>query len=124
MTRAGAFPVNWVTPSARNADDSREEPYKAILAAYPNAWMVDQAGGGMLDNGQLFHYVGEQTMAREVQLAAEMARVKQGLDVVVTNVMIADADLNVVYVNNSIKEMLTRVGNYGTDIRVYVVHLN
>ncbi|HKY90991.1 MAG TPA: methyl-accepting chemotaxis protein [Nevskiaceae bacterium] len=43
---------------------------------------------------------------REQKLAAETSRVKQGLDVVVTNVMIADADLNVVYVNNSIKEML------------------
>jgi methyl-accepting chemotaxis protein len=44
--------------------------------------------------------------AREHKLATETARVKQGLDVVVTNVMIADADLNVVYVNHSIKEML------------------
>ena len=43
---------------------------------------------------------------REQQLMAETARIKQGLDVVVTNVMIADADLNVVYVNHSIKEML------------------
>jgi methyl-accepting chemotaxis protein len=43
---------------------------------------------------------------REQRLAAETSRVKQGLDVVVTNVMIADADLNVVYVNHSIKEML------------------
>jgi methyl-accepting chemotaxis protein len=45
--------------------------------------------------------------AREEKLAAETSRVKQGLDVVVTNVMIADADLNVVYVNHSIKEMLS-----------------
>lgn len=45
--------------------------------------------------------------AREHRLATETARVKQGLDVVVTNVMIADAELNVVYVNNSIKEMLS-----------------
>jgi len=37
---------------------------------------------------------------------AEMTRVKQGLDVVQTNVMVADADLNVVYVNKSIQEML------------------
>ncbi|THD01421.1 hypothetical protein B1810_19965 [Panacagrimonas perspica] len=44
--------------------------------------------------------------AREQKLLAETSRVKQGLDVVVTNVMIADSDLNVVYVNNSIKEML------------------
>jgi methyl-accepting chemotaxis protein len=45
--------------------------------------------------------------AREQKMAAEMQRIKQGLDVVLTNVMVADADLNVVYVNNSIKEMLT-----------------
>ena len=38
--------------------------------------------------------------------AAEMARIKQGLDVVATNVMVADADYNIIYVNNSIREML------------------
>ncbi|WP_157572555.1 methyl-accepting chemotaxis protein [Nevskia soli] len=43
---------------------------------------------------------------REKLQAAETARIKQGLDVVATNVMVADADLNVVYVNESIKEML------------------
>jgi methyl-accepting chemotaxis protein len=55
--------------------------------------------------------------AREHQLATETARVKQGLDVVVTNVMIADADLNVVYVNHSIKEMLaTAEGDIRKDV--------
>ncbi|WP_428312357.1 methyl-accepting chemotaxis protein [Hydrocarboniphaga sp.] len=44
--------------------------------------------------------------AREKLQAAETARIKQGLDVVATNVMVADADLNVVYVNDSIKQML------------------
>jgi methyl-accepting chemotaxis protein len=44
--------------------------------------------------------------AREQRQAAETARVKSGLDVVATNVMIADVDLNVVYVNESIKKML------------------
>ncbi|MDH4457302.1 MAG: methyl-accepting chemotaxis protein [Nevskia sp.] len=43
---------------------------------------------------------------REQRMAAEMARVQRGLDVVVTNVMIADADLNIVYVNQSIQAML------------------
>ncbi|WP_292999763.1 methyl-accepting chemotaxis protein [Nevskia sp.] len=43
---------------------------------------------------------------REQRMAAEMARVQRGLDVVVTNVMIADADLNIVYVNQSIQTML------------------
>ncbi|HEX4871062.1 MAG TPA: methyl-accepting chemotaxis protein [Nevskiaceae bacterium] len=45
--------------------------------------------------------------AREAELLANVSRIKQGLDAVVTNVMIADADLNVVYVNHSIKEMLS-----------------
>jgi chitinase len=52
-----------------NDDDSHEESYQAILAAYPNAWKVDLAGGGDLDDGQAFHYVGETTMAAETQLA-------------------------------------------------------
>jgi len=42
----------------------------------------------------------EQGMLRETQ------RIKKGLDAVVTNVMIADADLNVIYVNHSVQEML------------------
>ena len=42
----------------------------------------------------------------ERRQAQENARIKQGLDVVQTNVMVADADLNVVYVNQSIKQML------------------
>jgi methyl-accepting chemotaxis protein len=48
----------------------------------------------------------DQASRRERAMAAETARIKQGLDVVATNVMVADADLNVVYVNHSIKEML------------------
>ena len=49
-------------------DDSREESYKNILAAYPNAWKVDLVGGGPLDDGLAFHYVGESTMAQETEL--------------------------------------------------------
>ncbi len=49
-------------------DDSREESYKNILAAYPNAWKVDLVGGGPLDDGMAFHYVGEATMAQETEL--------------------------------------------------------
>ncbi len=48
--------------------DEREESYKNILAAYPNAWKVDLAGGGPLDDGLAFHYTGEATMAAETQL--------------------------------------------------------
>jgi hypothetical protein len=51
-----------------NDNDSKEESYSTILAAYPNAWKVDLAGGGILDDGQAFHYVGEQTIAQETQL--------------------------------------------------------
>ena len=44
--------------------------------------------------------------ARQEQLMAENLRVRSGLDVVNTNVMIADAELNIVYLNHSIREML------------------
>jgi hypothetical protein len=54
-----------------NADDSKEESYQTILAAYPNAWRVDMAGGGLLDDGQAFRYVGEATMARETLLGEQ-----------------------------------------------------
>jgi len=53
------------------ADDSKEESYQAILAAYPNAWKVDLVGGGPLDDGQAFRYAGEATMARETQLGEQ-----------------------------------------------------
>jgi chitinase len=53
------------------ADDSKEESYQAILAAYPNAWKVDLAGGGPLDDGQAFRYAGEATMARETLLGGQ-----------------------------------------------------
>ena len=51
-----------------NDGDSKEESYKAILTAYPNAWRGDLTAGGTLDGGQAFHYVGEATMARETEL--------------------------------------------------------
>jgi chitinase len=53
------------------ADDSKEESYVTILAAYPNAWKVDLAAGGPLDDGQAFRYAGEATMARETLLGAQ-----------------------------------------------------
>ncbi|MDR3418766.1 MAG: methyl-accepting chemotaxis protein [Nevskia sp.] len=43
---------------------------------------------------------------REQAAAAEAGRIRKGLDVVATNVMVADADCNVVYVNHSIRKML------------------
>lgn len=56
---------------ASNSEDSKEEDYGTILAAYPNAWKVDMVGGGALDDGQAFHYIGETTMARETQLGKQ-----------------------------------------------------
>ena len=53
------------------ADDSKEESYQNILAAYPNAWKVDLVGGGSLDDGQAFRYAGEGTMARETLLGEQ-----------------------------------------------------
>ena len=56
---------------ASNAGDSKEEDYNTILAAYPNAWKVNFVGGGALDDGQGFYYVGEDTMAQETQLGKQ-----------------------------------------------------
>jgi chitinase len=56
---------------ATNSGDSKEEDYGKVLAAYPNAWRVDMVGGGPLDDGQAFSYVGESTMAQETQLARQ-----------------------------------------------------
>jgi chitinase len=41
------------------------------MANYPNAWRVDTVSGGPLDAGKGFNYVGEDTMAREVQLGKQ-----------------------------------------------------
>jgi len=54
-----------------SSDDTKEEAYKTILAAYPNAWKVDVVGGGALDDGQSFNYVGENTMAKETLLGSK-----------------------------------------------------
>uniref|UniRef100_UPI0037CA98CA methyl-accepting chemotaxis protein n=1 Tax=Roseateles oligotrophus TaxID=1769250 RepID=UPI0037CA98CA len=43
---------------------------------------------------------------RETTALAETARVKQALDICSTNVMIADADLNIVYMNRSVTQMM------------------
>ena len=56
---------------ASNSGDSEEEDYSKILASYPNAWKVDMVGGGSLDDGQAFHYVGEHTMAQETHLGKQ-----------------------------------------------------
>lgn len=56
---------------ASNAGDSKEEDYNTILASYPNAWKVNIVGGGALDDGQGFFYVGEDTMAQETQLGKQ-----------------------------------------------------
>jgi methyl-accepting chemotaxis protein len=43
---------------------------------------------------------------KEARQFDQMTRIKRGLDVVNTNVMIADAELNIIYVNASIQRML------------------
>ncbi|MCX7219541.1 MAG: PAS domain-containing protein, partial [Burkholderiales bacterium] len=54
--------------------------------------------------------ITEQLIAQETAaaLASENTRVKIALDNVATNVMIADTDRNIIYMNKSIVEMLTR----------------
>ncbi len=48
---------------------------------------------------------------KDEAVAAENSRNKQALDVCQANVMMADADLNIVYLNDSVKKMLTEAQN-------------
>ncbi|OPX54112.1 methyl-accepting chemotaxis protein [Oceanospirillum multiglobuliferum] len=50
----------------------------------------------------------EELRSTQERLLAETQRIRCGLDVVNTNVMISDADLNIIYMNESIVEMLQR----------------
>jgi GH18 family chitinase len=52
-----------------NTSDTKEEDYQTLLSAYPNAGKVDSIGGGSLDDGQNFNYVGEDTMTKETLLS-------------------------------------------------------
>ncbi|MEX2375716.1 MAG: methyl-accepting chemotaxis protein [Dehalococcoidia bacterium] len=59
--------------------------------------------------------VEEQARAEQAQSeAAANARIRQALDKVTTNVMMADADLNIIYLNDTLREML---GDAQADIR-------
>ncbi|MCG9720476.1 methyl-accepting chemotaxis protein [Shewanella sp. Isolate7] len=47
----------------------------------------------------------------ERQLAAENARIKQALDNVSSNTMVADADLNIIYMNKAVSQMFKQAQN-------------
>ncbi len=52
-----------------------EEDYAKIVAAYSNAPQNDLVAGGSLDNGAAFHYGGEATVAKEVELGKQFGGV-------------------------------------------------
>ncbi len=56
-----------------------------------------------------------------VQLAQERARIKQALDAVTTNVMIADKDANIVYMNTALVDMMH---NAEADLKKALPHFN
>lgn len=58
---------------------------------------------------------------KERQIAEENARVRQALDSVTTNVMIADADANIIYLNNAVTGMMRRAE---ADIRKGLPHFD
>ncbi|WP_281213016.1 methyl-accepting chemotaxis protein [Shewanella insulae] len=49
--------------------------------------------------------------AKERRLAAENARIKQALDNVSSNTMVADADLNIIYMNKAVSQMFKQAQN-------------
>ncbi|MBQ0934598.1 methyl-accepting chemotaxis protein [Ideonella paludis] len=65
----------------------------------------DEAGQLLKRFGQMQQMLKERN-ERESAAAAENSRVKQALDSCTTNVMIADADSNIIYMNQSVTDML------------------
>lgn len=57
----------------------------------------------------------------QARLLEETQRIRKGLDVVNTNVMISDADLNIIYMNDSIQEMLA---NNESEIQKQLPHFD
>ena len=60
-------------------------------------------------------------LAEEKQVSESNARVKQALDNVTANVMIADADANIIYINQSAYDMMS---NAEKDIQKEIPHFN
>ncbi|WP_199104202.1 methyl-accepting chemotaxis protein [Aquitalea sp. ASV11] len=84
---------------------------------------INGAGGKRLGYGvewidrtaELAHQAAEQQrIEAERAVAAENARIRSALDNVTTNVMIADNDRNIIYLNHSVMDMLT---NAEADLR-------
>jgi methyl-accepting chemotaxis protein len=96
----------WIQASYNPILDKNGKPFKVVKYATE------------ITEHKLVEFAAKEHAAQQ---AAEMARVKRGLDVVATNVMVADVDLNVVYVNESIKEMLDQAE---ADIRKDVPSFN
>ncbi|MFA5940075.1 MAG: methyl-accepting chemotaxis protein [Sinimarinibacterium sp.] len=63
----------------------------------------------------------EESTVREKKVAAENLRIKNALDNVSANVMIADPERNIVYLNSSVVEMLTKAES---DIRTVLPHFD
>jgi chitinase len=57
--------------NGRVAGKHKEENYNLLLANYPNAWAVDTVGGGTFDDGSVFNYEGEATVAQETKLGLQ-----------------------------------------------------
>jgi methyl-accepting chemotaxis protein len=58
---------------------------------------------------QVQREAAERARAEEAaRLAADNARIRQALDNVTTNVMVADRDLNIVYMNHTVRDMMRR----------------
>tara|TARA_R110000787_G_scaffold188679_10_gene300419 strand:+ start:3350 stop:5890 length:2541 start_codon:yes stop_codon:yes gene_type:complete len=81
--------------------------YKRIAKAGREVWIQASYNPIFDKNGEVFKVVKYATDVTEQRRIARVnERLMLGLDVVDTNVMVADVDLNVVYVNASIKKML------------------
>ena len=92
------------------------EVVEAIAQGNLNMQLGDTGNNatGVFASAQVMQTNLRESIEKDRLLAAETGRIKQGLDNVNSNVMLADNDLNIIYMNNSVKDMFK---NAEADIR-------
>jgi PAS domain S-box-containing protein len=98
--------------SKLNRGEYNEAEYKRIAKDGREVWLQARYTPLMDLNGKPFKVVKYATVITEQRKAqGEMTRIKAALDNVSTNVMMADNDLNVVYMNKAINSMFAKSEN-------------
>ncbi len=101
----GSAIVRSVTQPLQRAVDAARAVAAGDLAFNTEDGSRDEAGR-LLSSLSTMQSNLRERIEREALISAETGRIKQALDVCSTNVMIADVDLNIIYMNRSVTQMM------------------